>query len=58
MPYDSSGYPVESYYREDGAHVLTKAEKEAWDAETDRIANGGKVDDNLTEDEWKELWGW
>ena len=41
MPYDSSGYPVESYYREDGAHVLTKVENDKAIEDEKRIDNGG-----------------
>ena len=58
MPYDDKGYPVKSYYREDGMHVLTYEEKQAYDLETERIFQGGHVVDNLTDEEWKELFGW
>ena len=44
MPRDSYGYPVESDYTETGMHVLTKADKEAYDAEERRVAQGGVPD--------------
>ena len=44
MPRDSYGVPVQSFYREDGAYIATKAEKEAYDAETKRIDQGGSPD--------------
>lgn len=44
MPKDSEGYPLKSYTDEVGQPRLNKAEKEAWDAETERIDNGGDVD--------------
>ena len=49
MPYDDKGYPVKSYYREDGTHVLTYEEDLAYRRETERIFQGGRVVDNLTE---------
>lgn len=53
MPTDSYGYPVVSYYTEDGMHVLTKAEKEAARAEEERIDNGGGLDlSNLDGSKW------
>ena len=58
MPYDDKGYPVKSYYREDGMHVLTYEEDLAYRLETERIFQGGRVVDNLTDEEWKELFGW
>lgn len=44
MPRDSYGAPVKSFYREDGMYIMTKAEKEAYDAETQRLWQGGVPD--------------
>lgn len=52
MPRDSYGYPVLSYYDEYGSYRMTKAEKEAYDAETQRIWEGGHGSGGLTEDQW------
>ena len=57
MPYDSSGYPVESYYREDGMYIMNKAEKEAAQKEEERLWQGGDVDINLSKEEIADLWG-
>lgn len=54
MPRDSYGAPVKSFWTEDGRHILTKAEKEAYDAETERIDNGGLPDTSGLD--WSE-WG-
>ena len=50
MPYDSSGYPVESYYREDGMYIMTKAESDKADEDARRILNGG--DPNIPDMDW------
>ena len=58
MPYDDKGYPIMSYEDEYGGGHLTYEEKQAARRETERIAQGGRVVDNLTDEEWKELFGW
>lgn len=40
VPRDADGYPVVSFWAEDGSYKMTKADKEAWDAETQRIWQG------------------
>ena len=40
VPLDSYGYPVVTFYAEDGSLTMTKADKEAYDAETQRIWQG------------------
>ena len=58
MPKDDKGYPVMSYYDEVGQPRLTYEEKQAYDLETQRIDQGGDIDWGLTDEEWKELFGW
>lgn len=50
MPKDSEGYPLKSYTDEVGQPRMSKADKEAYDAETERIANGGLP--NVPEIDW------
>ena len=57
VPKDSDGYPVVSYEDEYGDGHLTKAEKEAYDAETQRLWQGGDVDIKITDKDLEE-WGW
>lgn len=55
MPYDSSGYPVDSYYREDGMYIMNKADKEKWDEDTKRIDQGGGATIDLSIDDLLNL---
>lgn len=53
VPKDSDGYSVISYTDEYGVGHMTKAEKEAARAETERIDNGGGLDlSNLDGSKW------
>lgn len=52
MPYDDKGYPVNSYYREDGTYILTYAEKQKAREEERRISAGGQPHYSLT---WDDL---
>ena len=52
MPKDSEGYPLASYTDEVGQPRMSKADKEAYDAETQRIWEGGHGSGGLTEDQW------
>ena len=44
MPKDSEGYPLKSYTDEVGQPRMSKADKEAYDAEERRVAQGGVPD--------------
>lgn len=57
MPRDEHRAPLISYTDEYGTHIMTYAEKLAYDEETARIAAGGQPDDGLTDEEIKDLWG-
>ena len=55
VPTDEHGYPIVSYYDENGTQCATYEEKQAARRETERIAQGGRVVDNLTDEEWANL---
>ena len=57
VPLDSYGYPVVTFYAEDGSLTMTKADKEAYDAETQRIWQGGHADES--DANWSQFgWDW
>lgn len=58
MPKDSEGYPLKSYTDEVGQPRLSKADKEARDAEMARIGDGGVPDTSGVD--WSQIpdWDW
>lgn len=53
VPLDSTGAPVVSFWTEYGSHRLTRADKEAYDAEERRVAQGGAP--NTSGIDWANL---
>ena len=53
VPRDADGYPVVSFWAEDGSYKMTKAEKDKAVEEENRIWNGGKA--NTSDIDWGSI---